>query len=130
MNLVNNAIKFTQRGEVVLEVACESSSEDRITLHFMVSDTGIGIPREKHAAIFGMFEQADSSTTRRHGGTGLGLAIAARLVGLMGGKIWVESEDGRGSRFHFTVDLERDDSTGRCRRYGARVSAWHAGAGG
>ena len=107
VNLVNNAIKFTQRGEVVLEVACESSTENDVTLHFTVSDTGIGIAAEKHDTVFGMFEQADSSTTRRHGGTGLGLAIAARLVGLMGGKIWLESEEGRGSRFHFTVHLGR-----------------------
>ncbi len=110
LNLVNNAIKFTDRGEVVVDVACESGTEDAVTLHFTVSDTGIGIPPEKHAAVFGMFEQADSSTTRRHGGTGLGLAIAARLVELMGGKIWLESELGRGSRFHFTVCLGRDRS--------------------
>jgi two-component system, sensor histidine kinase and response regulator len=127
VNLVNNAIKFTQRGEVVLEVvrmasngAPESSStvdsqdphgaENTIALQFTVCDTGIGIPAEKHATIFGMFEQADSSTTRRHGGTGLGLAIAARLVGLMGGRIWVESEVGKGSRFHFTVRLGRAEA--------------------
>ncbi len=94
VNLVNNAIKFTERGEVVVEAACESSDADGVTLHFTVSDTGIGIPLEKHELVFGMFEQADSSTTRRHGGTGLGLAIATRLVGLMGGKIWLESETG------------------------------------
>jgi two-component system, sensor histidine kinase and response regulator len=110
VNLVNNAIKFTQRGEVVVEVACESRTEDCVTLHFTISDTGIGIPAEKHATIFEMFEQADSSTTRRHGGTGLGLAIAARLVGLMEGKIWLESEMGRGSRFHFSVRLGLADS--------------------
>jgi two-component system, sensor histidine kinase and response regulator len=122
VNLVNNAIKFTNRGEVVLEVApCESTEspgsagdqvgrEDLVELHFTVSDTGIGIPAEKHATIFGMFEQADSSTTRRHGGTGLGLAIASRLVGLMGGRIWVHSEIGRGSQFHFTVCLGRADA--------------------
>jgi PAS domain S-box-containing protein len=107
VNLVNNAIKFTKRGEVVVEVACESQTDDEIQLHFTVSDTGIGIPADKHAAVFGMFEQADSSTTRRHGGTGLGLAIAAKLVALMGGKIWLESEVGRGTRFHFTATLGR-----------------------
>ena len=106
-----------QRGEVVLEVARQNCPGEpglawktSCELHFTVSDTGIGIPAEKHAAIFGMFEQADSSTTRRHGGTGLGLAIASRLVGLMGGRIWVESEVGRGSRFHFTVRLGQADA--------------------
>jgi PAS domain S-box-containing protein len=111
VNLVNNAIKFTQRGEVVVEVACEKCDEEEVVkLHFTVSDTGIGIPADKHAAVFGMFEQADSSTTRRHGGTGLGLAIAAKLVALMGGKIWLESEPGRGSRFHFTAILGRAEA--------------------
>jgi two-component system sensor histidine kinase/response regulator len=109
VNLVNNAIKFTHRGEVVVEAACESSTAEDVTLHFTVSDTGIGIPQEKHELVFGMFEQADSSTTRRHGGTGLGLAIAARLVNLMGGKIWLESEVGHGTRFHFTVRLGRGE---------------------
>ena len=106
VNLVGNALKFTDCGEVTLEVRRESQAERKVGLHFVVADTGIGIPPEKQAAIFGMFEQADSSTTRRHGGTGLGLAIAVRLVGLMGGRIWVDSEADRGSRFHFTVQLE------------------------
>ncbi|MGO9114385.1 MAG: response regulator [Thermoguttaceae bacterium] len=116
VNLVNNAIKFTQRGEVVLEVARQGCSENPgsrengVELHFIVSDTGIGIPAEKQAIVFGMFEQADSSTTRRHGGTGLGLAIASRLVELMGGRIWVQSEVGRGSQFHFTVTLGQADA--------------------
>ena len=79
-------------------------------MHFTVSDTGIGIPLEKQTSIFGMFEQADSSTTRRHGGTGLGLTIASSLVNLMGGRIWVHSEVGRGSQFHFTVRLGRADA--------------------
>jgi PAS domain S-box-containing protein len=105
VNIVGNAIKFTERGEVSLEVTRESHAEKDLVLHFTVADTGIGIPPEKQSVIFGMFEQADTSTTRRHGGTGLGLAIAARLVGLMGGRIWVESEAGRGSRFHFVVGL-------------------------
>ena len=107
VNLVGNAIKFTEQGEV--EPGGHAGiplAEQDVVLHFIVSDTGIGIPPEKQATIFEMFEQADSSTTRRHGGTGLGLAIAARLVGLMGGRIWVESEVGRGSRFHFAVRLE------------------------
>jgi len=107
VNLVGNALKFTDRGEVVLEVARESQSEQDVLLHLTVSDTGIGIPPDKQAAIFGMFEQVDTSMTRRHGGTGLGLAIASRLVELMGGRLWLESEVGRGSRFHFTVRLGR-----------------------
>jgi two-component system, sensor histidine kinase and response regulator len=106
-NLVGNAIKFTQVGEVVLDVAVESSSEEQTTLHFISRDTGIGIPLEKQQAIFDAFSQADPSTTRRFGGTGLGLAIAARLVSLMDGRIWLESEVGRGSRFHFTLSFSR-----------------------
>ena len=109
VNLIGNAIKFTQRGEVVLEVECESPREGSAVLHFTISDTGIGIPRNKQSVIFEMFEQADSTTTRRYGGTGLGLPIAARLVGLMGGRIWLDSEEGRGSRFHFTVRLGLPD---------------------
>jgi two-component system sensor histidine kinase/response regulator len=102
-NLVGNAIKFTQQGEVVLDVLKEESGPDETRLHFSVRDTGIGIPREKQQAIFDAFAQADSSTTRRFGGTGLGLTIASRLVSLMGGRLWVESELGRGSKFHFTA---------------------------
>jgi signal transduction histidine kinase/CheY-like chemotaxis protein len=105
VNLVGNAIKFTERGEVVLHVAEESRSADRVTLHFQVRDTGIGIPPEKHLQIFDAFTQADGSTTRRYGGTGLGLTISAKLVRLMGGRIWLESEVDRGSIFHFTIEL-------------------------
>ncbi len=105
INLVGNALKFTSQGEVVLEVECQSSSEEEVLLHFTVRDTGIGIPTEKQAAIFDVFEQVDTTLRRRHGGTGLGLAIASRLVELMKGRIWVESEVGHGSRFHFTVAL-------------------------
>jgi two-component system, sensor histidine kinase and response regulator len=105
MNLVGNAIKFTHEGEVGLKVdVAERDGEERI-LHFIVSDTGIGIPAEKHALIFDPFAQADTSTTRKYGGTGLGLSISTRLVHLMGGKIWLESEEGKGSRFHFTSRL-------------------------
>jgi CheY-like chemotaxis protein len=104
-NLVGNAIKFTPRGEVVLHVGEEPSTDGQTQLHFCVQDTGIGIPADKQQAIFDAFSQADPSTTRRFGGTGLGLAIAAKLVGLMGGRLWVESEVGRGSKFHFTVKL-------------------------
>ncbi|HET7150412.1 MAG TPA: response regulator [Candidatus Acidoferrum sp.] len=109
-NLVGNAIKFTHDGEVGLQVeVAERDGGDR-NLHFTVSDTGIGIPPEKHALIFDPFAQADTSTTRKYGGTGLGLSISARLVHLMGGKIWLESEVGKGSRFHFTARLGLVDS--------------------
>jgi two-component system, sensor histidine kinase and response regulator len=106
LNVLGNAIKFTAEGEVVLDVAVESTGVDRVTLHFAVADTGIGIPAEKQQQIFQAFTQADASTTRRFGGTGLGLAIASRLVELMGGRIWVESVPGRGSTFHFTATFE------------------------
>ena len=107
INLIGNAIKFTARGEVVVEVEAELRAEGEILLQVAVADTGIGIPREKLGEIFLPFEQADDSTMRRYGGTGLGLAISARLVGLMGGRIWLESEVGRGSTFHFTARLAR-----------------------
>jgi PAS domain S-box-containing protein len=103
MNLVGNAIKFTERGEVDVRVEIDSQGEDWVALHFCVTDTGIGIPQEKHRQIFDPFVQADSSTTRKYGGTGLGLAIATRLVKLMEGQIWLESEQNKGSRFHFTA---------------------------
>ena len=102
-NLLGNAIKFTDRGEVILEVGVASVFEGQVCLHFAVTDTGPGIPPDKQSLIFGAFAQADSSMARRFGGTGLGLAISARLVELMGGRIWVESELGKGSTFHFTA---------------------------
>ena len=113
VNLAGNSIKFTHTGEVVTYVAAESKSADSVELHVTVADTGIGIPIEKQAAIFEAFTQADSSTTRKYGGTGLGLSISSRLVECMGGKIWVESEPGKGSRFHFTarMGLQKADST-------------------
>ncbi len=105
LNLVGNAIKFTEKGEVVLEVDVDGSDTKQCTLHFTVRDTGLGISPDKQKSIFKAFEQADTSTTRRFGGTGLGLAISSRLVKLMKGKIWVESELGAGSTFHFTIRL-------------------------
>ncbi len=103
INLVGNAIKFTELGEVTVHVSVESRDSEQIYLHFIVADTGIGIPATKQAAIFEAFTQADGSTTRNYGGTGLGLTICSRLVGFMDGKIWVESELGKGSQFHFTA---------------------------
>jgi two-component system sensor histidine kinase/response regulator len=103
VNLIGNAIKFTEQGEVVLHVETESRTQDDIHLHFTVADTGMGIPVEKQTLIFAAFQQADGSMTRKHGGTGLGLTISSRLLELMGGRIWVESELGQGSRFHFIV---------------------------
>jgi two-component system, sensor histidine kinase and response regulator len=111
VNLVGNALKFTERGEVSVEVCQEWRGTEDVVLHFTVRDTGIGVPADKLATIFEMFEQADSSSTRRHGGTGLGLAIAARLAALMGGRIWLESEVDRGSRFHFLVRLGLENAT-------------------
>ena len=106
VNLVGNAVKFTDAGEVVLEVRCDAQTEYGALLHFTVRDTGIGIPPERIGVIFEAFEQADSSMTRRFGGTGLGLAIAARLVECMGGRIWVESRPAQGSAFHFTTHFD------------------------
>jgi signal transduction histidine kinase/DNA-binding response OmpR family regulator len=103
VNLVGNAIKFTSQGEVALRVMAQSKEGQDLTLHFSVSDTGIGIPPEKQKVIFDPFTQADTSTTRRYGGTGLGLTISSRLVEMMGGKIWVESQVGHGTVFHFTT---------------------------
>ena len=106
VNLVGNAIKFTERGEVVLFVKREpQKTENEMQLHFTVADSGIGIAAAKQADIFEAFKQADGSMTRKHGGTGLGLTISSRLVELMGGTIWVESELGKGSRFHFTANF-------------------------
>jgi CheY-like chemotaxis protein len=103
INLVGNALKFTERGNIVVAVEQTEVTARGIHLHFQVRDTGIGIPPDKQALIFREFAQADSSTTRKYGGTGLGLAISQRLVQLMGGRIWVESQEGQGSSFHFTT---------------------------
>jgi signal transduction histidine kinase len=116
MNLIGNAIKFTPAGEgndgkvavsVAMDVEAESKAGDAVVLHVTVTDTGIGIPANRQASIFDPFVQADGSSTRRYGGTGLGLAICSELVGLMGGRIWVESELEKGSAFHFTARYQR-----------------------
>jgi signal transduction histidine kinase/DNA-binding response OmpR family regulator/HPt (histidine-containing phosphotransfer) domain-containing protein len=110
VNLLSNAVKFTEQGEVVLTVSSEGGSEgkqdaeaDDLLLHFAVRDTGIGIPQDRIDILFQSFSQVDASTTRRYGGTGLGLAISKRLTEMMGGTMWVESEPGEGSTFHFTI---------------------------
>ena len=109
-NLVGNALKFTERGHILVAVHEDSNIEGSTKLHFSVTDTGIGIPPEHHEAIFEAFRQADGSTTRRFGGTGLGLTISTTLVRLMGGRLWVESAEGTGSTFHFTVALDVTDA--------------------
>jgi two-component system sensor histidine kinase/response regulator len=103
INLIANATKFTSQGEIVIMVREEARSDKDIRLIFTISDTGIGIPKDKHQVIFSIFAQADGSMTRKYGGTGLGLAICSQLVSLMDGRIWVESEPGKGSKFHFTA---------------------------
>jgi two-component system sensor histidine kinase/response regulator len=107
VNLLGNAIKFTDRGEVVLHVDMKQEKDRNVLLHFAIRDTGIGISQDKQKLIFEAFAQADSSPSRNYGGTGLGLTISTRLVEMMGGTIWLESEPGRGSTFHFTANFEQ-----------------------
>jgi two-component system sensor histidine kinase/response regulator len=109
VNLIGNAIKFTEHGEIFVSVALQAEELQRVRLQISVTDTGIGIPLDRQAKIFEAFSQADGSTSRRFGGTGLGLTISTRLVELMGGRIWVESEPGKGSTFHFTSSLAVQD---------------------
>ncbi len=106
VNLLNNALKFTEHGEVLLSLTTTSVGNGAIELHFAVRDTGIGISADGINRLFHSFSQVDASTTRKYGGTGLGLAISQRLAELMGGRMWVESEEGRGSTFHFTIHTE------------------------
>jgi signal transduction histidine kinase/ligand-binding sensor domain-containing protein/CheY-like chemotaxis protein len=110
VNLIGNAIKFTEQGEIVLSVVLEKWNDEGPVLHFSARDTGIGIPPAKQETIFRVFEQADSSTTRQYGGTGLGLAISAQIVQLMGGRLWVESSPGTGSTFHFTAQFRKGNA--------------------
>lgn len=106
VNLVGNAVKFTSQGEIVVDIGLQSTPDQQPVIHGVVRDTGIGIPSDKLASVFEAFRQADSSTTRRFGGTGLGLSISVQLVELMGGRMWAESELGKGSEFHFSIPLE------------------------
>ena len=105
VNLLSNAVKFTEQGSVTIQVNGSEVDSDQFELHFQISDSGIGIPADKTSQLFEAFAQVDASVTRKYGGTGLGLAISRQLVELMGGRIWAESEPGRGSTFHFTVTL-------------------------
>lgn len=126
LNLAGNAIKFTQRGEVVIRLKLLDSTSDSVRIEFSVRDTGIGIAADRLAAIFEGFTQAESSTTRRFGGTGLGLAISRRLVRLMGSELQVQSTPGQGSHFHFTVDFRRDAETSAFERVVAAENDQHA----
>ncbi|WP_321404241.1 PAS domain S-box protein [Maridesulfovibrio sp.] len=107
LNLVNNALKFTEKGEVVLGIKCTEQNDNALTLLFSVKDTGIGMSREQQEKLFQEFSQVDSSTTRKYGGTGLGLVISKKLTNRMGGQIWVESEVNKGTTFHFTLQFEK-----------------------
>jgi PAS domain S-box-containing protein len=122
VNLLGNAFKFTDRGEVVLQAEVQRVHEGGVDLHFAVRDTGIGIVKEKVGQIFEAFVQADGSSTRKYGGTGLGLTISNRLVAMMGGRIWAESEPGKGSTFHFTAKFDLASSAARASGAEARIT--------
>jgi len=106
VNLISNGIKFTEQGSILVQINPDNKDDGKIELHFSVKDTGIGIPLKKQAKVFSSFSQADDSTSRKFGGTGLGLSICKQLVEMMGGQIWLESREGEGSTFHFSVTLE------------------------
>jgi signal transduction histidine kinase len=124
VNLLGNAVKFTSQGGVSLRVSPAPGADGLDTLHFEIQDTGIGIPLSARSRLFNAFTQVDTSITRKFGGTGLGLAICSRLVSLMGGRIWVDSEEGKGSTFHFTIHAPRGwSAAGGMVRGSDRVSA-------
>jgi signal transduction histidine kinase/CheY-like chemotaxis protein len=116
LNLMGNAVKFTETGDVELTLSVDEEEEERVSLHTRVKDTGIGIPKEKLEMIFDPFQQADTSTTRIYGGTGLGLTISGRLANLMGGSVWAESESGKGSLFHFVATFKKSNKTEETRK--------------
>jgi PAS domain S-box-containing protein len=120
LNLLSNAVKFTEEGEVVVQVDAEPTGARSYRLAFAVRDTGIGIPEERIDRLFASFSQVDASTTRRYGGSGLGLAISKRLVELMGGMMWVESEEGTGSTFHFDIPVKEAEVPTRVMKQGAQ----------
>ena len=126
VNLVGNAIKFTADGEIAVDLSLESRDGERGVIHGFVRDTGIGIPPDKLATVFEAFRQTDSSTTRKYGGTGLGLNISVQLVELMGGRMWVESEVGQGSEFHFTIPLDVGEEKDRDEEPAAAFSSTSA----
>jgi PAS domain S-box-containing protein len=127
MNVVGNAIKFTESGDVSVSVELEGQTQDTTTLHISVADTGIGISKEMQGVIFGAFSQVDASMTRQYGGTGLGLAISYRLVEMMGGRMWIESEFGEGSCFHFTVVFNSKSETKPAQTLEQNLALTHPG---
>ncbi len=122
VNLLGNAVKFTDRGEVILQAEVQQKQDSGVELHFAVRDTGIGIPKDKQELIFGAFTQADSSAARKYGGTGLGLTISSRLVVMMGGRIWLESDPGRGSTFHFTAKFGLEQNSQKEREFAGHAT--------